>query len=416
MALVFGGPFLLLSRGRHYLPTLKHRLGFTEPARVRNPFWIHAVSVGEAAVAARLAESLPEDLPLLVTTVTPTGQARARALLGHRAQVTYLPFEIGFSVRRFFDRYQPSALILTEGDLWPLVLREADARGIPIAVVSGRISDRSFARLQRLRRFLGPLYDPVQFFGMQSEDDRRRLLALGIEPERLRTTGNLKFEIPAPELAPELGERIEALAAGRPILVAGSTMRGEERWVLEAFEAVAESSLLVLAPRHPERWNEVAALVAERGFRIVRRSSWQSGKESAEPQGGSCQVLLLDSLGELAGVYRLARGVFVGGTLVPTGGHNPLEPALVAASIAAGPSMENFREMEELFDRARAWRRVGDARELGEVWASWVAGEEPPQEGERARELVEANRGSLERTLEMLRPLLEHASARQAPK
>ena len=397
-ALVVAGPFLLLRRGGHYLPTLPGRLGRAAgPDGVRGALWLHAVSVGEVGVAATLARALPQTTPLLVTTVTPTGQERARAAFAGRAEVAYLPFDLGFAVRRFFRRHEPRALVLVEGDYWPLLLREARRRGLPIAVVNGRVGDRSFRRMRRLRRLLGPLFTGVDRFGVQSGRDRDRLAALGIDPERIAVTGNLKYESPEPVSRPELEEALRKLAAGRPLLLAGSTMPGEEGEILNAFREAGggERALLVLAPRHPERWNEVEALLRSRGIEAVRRS--------ALPAAGLPSVVLLDSLGELASLYRLAAAAFLGGTLVPTGGHNPLEAARFGVPLAVGPSMHNFRDMAEAFDRDGAWRRVAGAKELAAVWRKWL--DEPGQAreiGERARRLLEENRGALRKTMEML--------------
>ena len=193
-ALAVAGPFLLARRGRHYLPTLPGRLARTSgpPAR-QGALWLHAVSVGEAGVAATLARALPPEVPLLVTTVTPTGQERARAAFAGRAEVAYLPFDLGFAVHRFFQHYEPRALVLVEGDYWPLLLREARRREIPVAVVNGRVGDRSFGRMRRLRAFLGPLFSAVGRFGVQTAQDRDRLAALGIDPGRITVTGNLKY-------------------------------------------------------------------------------------------------------------------------------------------------------------------------------------------------------------------------------
>ncbi|HET9212351.1 MAG TPA: glycosyltransferase N-terminal domain-containing protein [Thermoanaerobaculia bacterium] len=397
--LLAAGPFLLARRGSHYLPTLSGRLGRAEgPAPAGGALWIHAVSVGEVGVAAALARALPPETPLLVTTITPTGQEQARKAFAGRAAVAYLPFDLGFAVRRFFRRHQPRALILVEGDYWPLVLREARRRGLPIAVVNGRVGDRGFRRMRRLRPLLGPLFAGIGRFGVQSGLDRDRLVALGVDPGRVAVTGNLKYESPEPARRPELEAALAALAAGRPILLAGSTMAGEEAMVLDAFRAAGggERALLVLAPRHPERWNEVEALLHSRGEDAVRRT--------ALPIEGRPSVVLLDSLGELAGLYRLAAAAFIGGTLVPTGGHNPLEAARFGVPLAAGPSMHNFREMAEAFDRAAAWRRVKNAAELGAVWWEWMETPESARAtGEHALRLVEENRGALGRTVEMLR-------------
>ncbi len=416
-ALLAWGPILLLRRGRHYLPTLPGRLGRAAapapgaPGGGRGGLWIHAVSVGEVGVAATLARALPADLPLLVTTITPTGQARAQAALAGRAAVAYLPFELGFAVRRFLDRYAPAALVLAEGDLWPLLLREARRRSLPVAVANGRVSDRSFRRMRALRPLLAPLLAGVDRFGVQTGGDRAKLLALGVPAERVEVTGNLKYEAPEPVRAPAMEGEIRRLAAGRPVLLAGSTMAGEEEAVLDALDVLRRldrRALLVLAPRHPERWDAVERLVLARGSALVRRSQIAAAGAAAP------DVLLLDSLGELAGLYALAAAAFVGGTLVPTGGHNPLEPARFGVATAVGPSMENFRDMAAEFDRAGAWRRVADGRELGEVWAAWLADPTAAREvGGRAARLVEASRGTLERTLALLAPELQ-AAARSA--
>ena len=408
-ALAVAGPFLLARRGRHYLPTLPGRLGRSEGSEARQgALWLHAVSVGEAGVAATLAKALPPEVPLLVTTITPTGQEQARKAFKDRAEVAYLPFDLGFAVRRFFQRYEPRALVLVEGDYWPLLLREARRRGLPVAVINGRVGDRGFGRMRRLRPFLGPLFSAVDRFGVQSAQDRDRLAALGIEPGRITVTGNLKYESPEPPRKPELEAALEKLAGGRPILLAGSTMAGEEEAVLDAFEEIGKDrAFLVLAPRHPERWNEVDALLHSRGTGFVRRT--------ALPESGQPEVILLDSLGDLAGLYRLAAAAFIGGTLVPTGGHNPLEAARFGVPVAVGPAMHNFREMAEAFDAsggASAWRRVADARELAATWREWLDDPEAARAvGGRALRLVEENRGALARTLEMLEPLLDAVTA-----
>ncbi len=434
-ALLAAGPVLLVRRGRHYLATLPGRLGRGGSEADRRPaggaggdaeapLWLHAVSVGEAGVAATLARALPERLPLVITTVTPTGQERARAALRDRARVAYLPFDLGFAVRRFFRRFEPRGLVLLEGDYWPLVLRTARRRGMPVVVVNGRVGDASFRRLARASRLFGPLFGGgagrsgeeggglfggIARFGVQSAADRDRLLALGIPPGRVTVTGNLKFESPEPPRRPALEAAVAALAGGRPVLVAGSTVAGEEERVLAAFAAAGggEKALLVLAPRHPERWDEAARGLDAAGLATVRRSSLGEPPDELPDPGaapGRPAVLLLDSLGELAGLYRIAAAAFVGGTLVQAGGHNPVEPARFGVPVAVGPSMENFRQIAEDFDRAAAWERAADAAALGATWRRWL--DEPAaarEVGARAAALVESNRGALARTLELLR-------------
>ncbi|MDY7091746.1 MAG: 3-deoxy-D-manno-octulosonic acid transferase [Acidobacteriota bacterium] len=406
-SLVLTAPWILIRRGGHYRDTVLPRLGRVPEAPRDHNLWLHAVSVGEVGVAATLVAALPEKLPLVVTTITPTGQQRARSSLGGRATVTYFPFELGFAIRRFFHRLRPAALVLVEGDLWPLVLRTAQHRRLPVTVVNGRVSDRSFRRMERLRKLLGPLFRGVQRFGVQTAEDRRRLVQLGVAKERVTVTGNLKYETPEPPTMPKLEALVRALAGERRVLLAGSTMAGEEEQVLDAFQHLgAERALLVLAPRHPERWDEVFRLLRQRGVEAARRSALND--DSAEP--GAPAVLLLDSLGELAALYRIADAAFIGGTLVPTGGHNPLEPARFGIATAVGPSMENFREMAQHFDAAHAWERVADARALGETWDRWLSQPQLAADvGGRARDLVAANRGAVAKTLELLRPMLEQA-------
>ncbi len=427
LTLLLAGPILLIRRGSHYWPTLSGRLGGGglplqhsppvplpkgEGGTARSPraggLWLHAVSVGEVGVAATLARGLPADLALTVTTITPTGQERARAAFADRATVAYLPFDVGFAIRRFFDRCfpvgPPRALVLVEGDYWPLLLAEAKRRGVSVLVANGRVGDKGFRRMRRFAPLARRLLGAIDRFGVQSEIDRDRLITLGVAADRIEVTGNLKYDTPEPALAPELAAAIETLARGRAILIAGSTMAGEEEALLAATAGLETRALLLLAPRHPERWGEVAARLDRAGRSYLRRSALGDAPRAAPEIG----VLLLDSLGELAGLYRIATGAFIGGTLLPTGGHNPLEAARFGVPVAVGPSMHNFAEMAGRFDAAAAWRRVADAAELGAAFRSWL--DEPAAArdlGARGARLVLLNRGATARTLELIRPLLE---------
>lgn len=401
LAMILAAPFLLLRRGGHYLRTIPGRMAIYDGAVPHSPLWLHAVSVGEVGVAATLIGALPPDQPLLVTTITPTGQERARAMLGERAAVAYLPYETDLAVQPFLRRFGPRSLILVEGDLWPLLLARVKKRSLPIAVVNGRISDHSFRRMRRFRPLLGPLLGRVDAFAVQTDEDRRRLIELGVPADRVRRTGNLKFETAEIEPQPSLESKLTELADGRPILIAGSTMQGEESQVLDSFDRIggADRALLVLAPRHPERWNEVEELLRKTGVEVLRRSQWSSGERP--------DVLLLDSLGELAALYRVADAAFIGGTLVPTGGHNPLESARFGVPTVVGPSMENFREIAEIFDRAEAWERAAGATQLAAVWERWLEDPEVARQiGQRGAKVVSDNKGALKNTLNFLQPFL----------
>ena len=425
LALLTAGPFLLARRGRHYLPTLAGRLGGAgdgggggtgaegAAGAAAGGLWLHAVSVGEVGVAATLARALPPALPLVVSSVTPTGQALARKAFAGRAQVAYLPFDLRPAVARFWRRFAPAALVLVEGDYWPLLLREARRRGMPVAVVNGRVGDKSFRRMRRLRPLAADLlFSGIERFGVQSDEDRGRLLALGVAASRLTVTGNLKFETPEPPSGADLAAGIRRLAGGRPVLIAGSTMPGEDEQVLRAFAALGSGrrALLVLAPRHPERWDEVERLLAASGLRLARRSRMAAAGAAAAPT--PLDVLLLDSMGELAALYQIAGAAFIGGSLVGTGGHNPLEAARYGIAIAVGPSTHNFRDVAERFDAAGAWLRVADADGLARAWGEWLSDPATARrQGERAAALVVENRGALDRTLEMLAPLLGRLAA-----
>ena len=438
-------PVLLARRGRHYLETLPARLGRLPEAGGSRPLWLHAASVGETAVAAAFARALPADLDLLVTTVTPTGQAEAKRLFrplaaeGRVVVVTYLPFDLGPLVSRFLDRYSPRALALVESELWPLILRNCARRGIPAAVLNARVSDRSYARMRLARRLCRRLlFDPVGRFGAQSPQDEERLVSLGAAPERVALTGNLKFDTPEPPPVERLETALRGMAGGRPILVAGSTMAGEEAIVLDAFERLERDAMLVLAARHPQRFDEAWREVEERSLPAMRRSRMESlrlpdsagdrlaerpfagrqhtdlGSESTEQSGGGQQpaaqvrVVLLDSLGELASIYRLAAAAFIGGSLVPTGGHNPIEAARFGVPAVVGPSMENFRRVARDFEAADALTVVRDGEALTAAWRRLIDRPlEAAEQGRRAREIVDHNRGAVERSVELLGQLVD---------
>lgn len=393
LALVIVGPWYALRRRGAIREVLRGRLGLGVAPIAGRPLWIHAVSVGEVLVAAIFARALPPDLPLVVTTITPTGMARALAVFSGRATVHWAPLDLQGPLERFLGRVEPRGLVLIEGDYWPLMLERCRRRDLPVVVVNGRIGDRSFSRLRRVPGLTRLLHRRAHRLMVQAEVDRDRLLALGVARERVEVVGNLKFDA-EPKTCPEaLALDLTAIARGRAIVVAGSTMAGEDELVLAAWQqAGGANSLLVIAPRHPERFDRVVESIEQQGIRVVRRSTLRDDLEA--------DVVVLDSVGELAGVYSLATIAFVGGSLVPTGGHNPIEPAQHGVAITVGSSQENFRDVAAMFDRAGAWARVADGAELGQVWRRWL--DQPTERqrvGSAARELVSASRGAAERSV-----------------
>jgi 3-deoxy-D-manno-octulosonic-acid transferase len=403
--------------------------------RASSTIWIHAVSVGEVLAAVPLASALAARFPgwrLVVSTTTATGQALARERLKSAEAVFYFPLDWRGPVRRALGAARPEIVILLETEIWPNFLREARRAKVPVAVVNGRISNRSFARFSRalrisigmLRGFLRRVLNDVELFVMQSEQDAARLVELGAQPGRVVVAGNMKYDVARPESNP-LVEWLEGELASTqgmkrdPVLVAGSVIAGEEAPVLEALAAVSRQwpgALLVMAPRKPERFDAAAALIEQSGRRVVRRSTlklgdaagargWRGVLDCARGEQGS--VLLLDTIGELAAVYRVADVVFVGGSLEPAGGHNPLEPAVFGKAPVFGSSMENFRDIAALLLRAEAAVEVRSGAELGAAWIALLSDRERRERlGRAARELVERNRGATEVTVERIAALL----------
>ncbi len=348
-----------------YLRTFRERMGrFAAPAPAVVPggIWIHAVSVGEVLAARPLVAALRERFPgrsVFVSTTTVTGNAVAQKSLRDVEALFYAPFDFTGPVQRVLDRLQPALLVLVETEIWPNLIHEARRRGTRIALVNGRISPRSFPRYRLVRSLLRRVLAEVDLFLMQGDAHAARIRDLGAPADRVHVTGNLKFDaLEAPRTAEALSRLVEA--GDRPLLVAGSTVSGEEALVLEAYRAIRErvpDAGLIVAPRHPERFAEVPALVEAAGFRCVRRTTLAPGGFA----DGS--VLVLDTLGELAQVYPLATVVFVGGSLVPAGGHNVLEAAVAGKAVVVGPHMENFQEIADQFRAEGALVQVASGAE-----------------------------------------------------
>lgn len=399
-------------RERGYWARFGERLGFG-PATGAASLWVHAASAGEVQAAASLVRALRCAAPaqsLVLTTVTPAGAARARALLADaRVEVRFAPLDLPGAVRRFIRRARPRLAVVVETELWPVRLEECRRRGIPIALVSARMSERSARRYGLLRGAFEPALAGAALIAAQTEADAARFRALGADPERTSVVGNLKFDFEVPAQTRARGRALrERHARGRPLWVAGSTHQGEEEAAVEAHARIRErhpGALLVIAPRHPSRFAEVAARLAARGVKFARRSRGESTDEAT-------QVYLLDSLGELLDFYAAADVVFVGGSLVPVGGHNLLEPAALARPIVSGPHLRNAPEVAARLAERGGLERVHGPRELGEAIAGLLAN---PQARARmaasALAVVEEGRGALERLLVLIAPLVAEAAA-----
>ena len=399
------------------------RLGFL-PHRFqqaeRGAIWIHAVSVGETFAVTGLVREIHQRYPersIFLSHVTTAGREAGEARLPGIAGRFLLPLDWSMCVRRALRRIRPALLVVVETELWPNLIRSAHDAGARIVVVNGRISDRSFPRYRLVRPFMHRVLADLDCICAQSEVDADRFRSLGAPQDRVAVSGNLKFDAQPPQLGEFAKLLSRALAAlGRaPVIVAASTMPGEEKLLLPAWERVRERhprALLILAPRHPARFEDVAALFAERNLSFVRRTILAAEQRQLTSQIAPTDVLLLDTIGELAGIFELADIVFMGGSLVPTGGHNVLEPAFWGKAILFGPHMHNFRDIVQLFLRRDAAVEVSDPGELGRALLELLsAPERRRQLGDAARRVLDAQRGATERVLRVLAERLDSAVA-----
>lgn len=420
-------PWFLYQAMRHskYIGSLGQRMGYLPVSfnmDAESSIWIHAVSVGEVLTARPVIRELRQQHPSLrifLSTTTLAGQRLARRQVQDADAVFYFPFDLGVFVKRTMDLVRPRLFLMMETEIWPRLLRECRARGVKTAVVNGRLSQRSYPRYRLVRPFMRRVLGDIDRFCVQSEEAARRFVHLGADPSRVTVTGSLKFdslEFTGGGLGARAKQRVLRyfrLSQTRPVVVAGSTMKGEEAAVLSAFRRVrsaAPNTLLILAPRHPERFDEVEQACRHEGFRTVRRSELPI---DAEPRA---DIVLLDTIGELATVYQLGTVVFVGGSLVATGGHNILEPAVFGKPIVFGPHMENFAEIAEAFLTNGAGVQVGSAGELDQALTDLMT--DPVRRarlGAAARALVEANRGAKDKTLTVLAELLPQDAATTFP-
>lgn len=410
LVLLLALPYFLFTgvlRGK-YLANFPARLGFYKSRPDVHDLWVHAVSVGEALAAQPVVEEILEQRPgtsIVFTTTTLTGQAQARRLYPD-ATVTYFPFDFAFSVRRFLDHHRPRVFATLETEIWPNVTRIARQRGLRLILANGRISDRSLPRYRAFRAVVGSVLRKYDRILAREETDQERFVAIGAPPEIVEISGNVKFDYEPDESPLEIGPALETLFAGRKVVVLGSTMEGEDEALLPEIERLLAEhhAFVVIAPRKPERFELVAGLLATSPLRFVRRSDLDVAHPPAPAQA---DVLLLDTLGELARIYRYATVAFVGGTLMPTGGHNPIEPAAAGVPVCFGPSMSNFREIAQVFLRNEAAAEVRDAAEVIDFAGAMLDNTNMRNQwGERARSTVLQNRGASERTARRIVELL----------
>jgi 3-deoxy-D-manno-octulosonic-acid transferase len=416
--------FKALAHGK-YIAGFRQRLGSVPATSGKPVIWLHCVSVGETQAARPLAARLKQQFPhhaLVVSTITLTGQNLARNVFRTQAEsVFYFPFDWRWSVRRALKAINPAAVLIMETELWPNFLRECKARQIPVALVNGRISRQSYGRYALIKFFLRRVLASLSIAVMQSEADAERLQALGMPSDKLFTAGNLKFDADGGsdlgKTTIEIAERF-GLQSDVPLILAASTHAPEEEIILESFKQLRtkQPARLMIAPRHPERFNEVASLIQNSGL------SWTRRMNIPEAGDRDSDVILLDTIGELPATYSLAAVVFVGGSIVDRGGHNVLEPAVAGAAVVTGPHTHNFQAIMNLMEQADAVIKlpaVGgkDAtRELTNVLSRLLGDSgERARLGLRAKQLVAENQGAAERTLKLVAPLLsakQHESSR----
>jgi 3-deoxy-D-manno-octulosonic-acid transferase len=431
-ALVASSPWWLwrMATTQKYREGIRERLGRvpskltalpTSPRQAaKRLIWLHAVSVGEVLAVSQLVGELDRTFPahrVVISTTTRTGQTLAMERFG-ADRVFYCPLDLRWAVRAYLSALNPVLLVLAETEFWPNLLQGCFRRGIPVAVVNARISDRSWPRYQMLRRLWAPILGRLNRLLAQSETDADRLRALGCRPDAVSVAGNLKFDVRAVQAA-----EVTRLLRPAPLqfLVAGSTLEGEEAALLEVWPRLLKAGhplAMVLAPRHPERFDQVAALLDRSSIPSVRRSAWKSHPPDAQHPLWPGEVLLLDSIGDLASVYSLAAVAFVGGSLVPAGGHNPLEPAQFGVPMVMGPNYANFRAITEDLIAHNAIR-IAAREQLAQVLVDLLTGrEEAKAMGERAREVFEQQAGATGRCVEAIRELLSpesHASVVSRP-
>jgi 3-deoxy-D-manno-octulosonic-acid transferase len=395
-------------RAPAYRQRWAERLGRIPEPPASGGIWVHAVSVGEVQAIAPLIRHLLSahpQLPLCITTTTPTGSERVRRLFADDVFHVYCPYDLPFALRGFLDRVRPQLTIMVETEIWPNLLAACARRGIPTLLANGRLSEASARGYARLGRFSRATFGQIAAVAAQAPADAERFIALGVAPDRVRVTGSIKFDAQVPASVAEQAQVLRrSWGVHRPVWVAASTHEGEEEQVLEAHAQLLRTvpdALLVLVPRHPERFERVAGLVRKRGFRMVRRSA-------AVVCGRDVKLLLGDTMGELVTFIGAADAAFIGGSLVPVGGHNMLEAAAQGVPVVIGPHLFNFAAVSRLLLEQGAAVQVEDAAGLGALLAGWLTDAAVrARVGQAGRRVVEGNRGALPALIAMVEVLLD---------
>ncbi|HET9794321.1 MAG TPA: glycosyltransferase N-terminal domain-containing protein [Thermoanaerobaculia bacterium] len=402
LGLVAYAPFAFLRQaaGGRKIGDWKGRFGLSALPRFSRSIWIHGVSVGEVNAARTILEALRAETggPFVLSSSTAAGLAAAAGVRAADGAIPF-PLDLARPVERALDAADPSLVLLTETEIWPLFLDRCARRGIPVAIVNGRISAASFSRYRRAGRWLAPSLERIALFAMQTPEDAERIAALGVPPPKIRVTGNVKFDAAGLERA-DVAARLRELAGGRRIVIAGSTHEGEEAAVLEAWSALEPRPLLVVAPRRPERFDEVFRRMRERAGECVRFSA----------AAGEPPAVLLDTVGDLASAFGAADAAFVGGTLAEVGGHNPIEAWAKGVPTAVGPHVANVRAIVAEGEAAGAAIPVRSSGELASAWRELLS-DEPARRvrGAAAARLVESHRGAARKTAAAVLPLRKTA-------
>ena len=407
-------PFALLRlayrglRAPDYFKRWPERFGFFSGEVNQPSIWIHAVSVGELQAAIPVIRALQANyaaVPIVVTTTTPTGLARAQAEFGETIIAGHIPYDTPGAVRRFLQNTQPKIAIIMETELWPNLFDQCLRRNVPVAVINARLSERSARGYRRFAKLIRFTLDRISWIAAQNESDGQRFLSLGLAPERLSSTGNVKFDQAISLDAIEQGEELKKAIGKRPVWIAASTHEGEDEAVLQAFRVLKQrfpDLFLILVPRHPERFKVVREKCINQEWKVVQRSTHQALQADTD-------ILLGDTMGELMGLYAASDIAFVGGSLVPTGGHNMLEPAALGLPTITGKHTFNFAEITEQLLAIEAAQQIKDAHELADVVTRFLKYPNLKQQaGSAGQQWINANKGATARVVERLDELINH--------